>query len=152
MVDVQITLASLFAVVNGFILSAILSSASARQKYKERMDLILAVRPVCRPGPVCRSHVVLSSRPAWRSHAVLAYPACFADQITCRTAFPASLQLTCCMLSTMCPSSLSCAAWTVAAGVFGSVPQEICRGSILAWGCQCRQRGQKSCRTLCGTV
>eukprot|EP00884_Botryococcus_braunii_P019155 jgi/Botrbrau1/5923/Bobra.0366s0097.1 len=38
----MVTLASLFAVVNGFILSAILSSASARQKYKERMDLILS--------------------------------------------------------------------------------------------------------------
>ena len=38
--DVQTT-ATMFAVMNGFIIATILSSASSRHRYKERMDMIV---------------------------------------------------------------------------------------------------------------
>ena len=41
----MLTTASMFAVVNGFIIATILSSASSRHRYKERMDMIV-VSPV----------------------------------------------------------------------------------------------------------
>ena len=42
----MLTTASMFAVVNGFIIATILSSASSRHRYKERMDMIV-VSAVC---------------------------------------------------------------------------------------------------------
>lgn len=38
--DLQTT-ATMFAVMNGFIIATILSSASSRHRYKERMDMIM---------------------------------------------------------------------------------------------------------------
>lgn len=37
----MVTVASLFAVINGFIVAAILSSARGRHRYKERMDNVM---------------------------------------------------------------------------------------------------------------
>ena len=45
--------ATMFAVMNGFIIATILSSASSRHRYKERMDMVVVRPPALSPCPAC---------------------------------------------------------------------------------------------------
>ena len=51
----MVVLASMFAVINGFIVATILSSARGRHRYKERMDNVMVGLPL--PPPVTPVYV-----------------------------------------------------------------------------------------------